>query len=91
MVLTCTGGGSSQRWTVDSVEQVFTTGVTPRTQRQKGLYKFTVISSDIHHFETTLSTVTTAAMNNTMVECNDGLPADTVTIKISGLWTAIDF
>ena len=86
MVLTCTGGGSSQRWSVDSgtVEQVFTTGGTPGTQHQKGLYQFTVIASDVHHFETTLSTVATAAMKNTMVECSDGLPLDTVTIRIAG-------
>ena len=63
---------------------MFTTGGTPGTQHEKGSYQFTVIASDVHHFKTTLSTVATAAMNNTMVECNDRLPADTVTIRIAG-------
>ena len=73
--------------------KVFTTSDTVGTQDQMGLYQFTVLSSDVHYLKTTLSTVATAAMNNTIVECNDGLPVDTVTIRIAGcgLFLAIDF
>ena len=90
MILTCTGEGHAQRWHVVNedggvAEATFLIGQGRGRQHQMGPYQFTLISSTLNHFQSTLTTIATIAMNNTVVECNDDLPPDTVMIRIAGL------
>lgn len=87
LILTCTGVGVTQRWDIgndDRVSYTFTAGNGPGTRYHIGSYQFTLVSSTRNHFQSTLTTFATIVMNNTVVECNDGMPADRVTIRIAG-------
>lgn len=65
-------------------EQVFTRVDSQGIPSVRGSYQFILISTDYEHFESTLLTVVTNAINNTMVECTGSFLRDTTTIKIAG-------
>ena len=89
LILTCTGEGDSLRWNVqnknsDSTEELFIRGQHLGLRRTWNSFTFTLISTDYNHFESTLSTVVTNAVNNTEVECSTSSSRDTVTIRVAG-------
>ena len=86
MILTCTGQGTYQRWTVqNNYDVIFTVTHQPGTQHIFEIYIFTLISSASHHFVSTLSTVATSVSTDVEVECGDVSSIDTVTIRIEGI------
>ena len=89
LILTCTGQGTSQRWhiTVNGVTQItlfFTNSDKLGTQEHRQEYNFTLISTEYDNFISTLSTLVTSAMNNTMAECTGHLGRDSETILLAG-------
>ena len=57
----------------------------PRTIIQ-GPYNFTLVSASNNWFESTVSTVLTPALNNTVAKCADTQSEAEVTIRIAGKW-----
>ena len=48
------------------------------------LYNFTLLSATYNRFESSVSTVLTAALNNTMAKCGDSSETEPVTIRLAG-------
>lgn len=91
LILTCTGQGTSQRWRVtangasqtDSISFLFVQSDELGTQEHQG-YSFTLISTMYDNFISTLSSVVTSTMNNTVAECTGHLSKDSVSILLAG-------
>ena len=91
LILTCTGQGTSQRWHIIAksarsqidVNFLFVKSDKLGTQ-ERGGYNFTLISTVYENFISTLSTVVTSAMNNTIAECTGYFGRDSVTILLAG-------
>ena len=97
LILTCTGQGTSQRWHITAnsalsqidVNFLFVKRDKLGTQ-EHGRYNFTLISSLYETFISTLSTVVTSEMNNTVAECTGHLGRDSATILLAGCSTIIN-
>ena len=95
LILTCIDEGTSQRWNVrnedgDSTEVTFLVGSSQvGTRHTWNLFTWTVISTDHNYFESTLSTVVTNVVNNTVVECSGQMSPATATIRIAGQQTCV--
>ena len=96
LVLTCTGQGASQRWSIMkgglSTQCSFVSDGQPgmlclREIPAAGLHNLTMQlqSTARQHFVSTLSTVTTTSLNSTMIECTTGSSRDMTTILIRGI------
>ena len=87
IVCTCVSQSVSQRWRVKNEgvvtwESVFIRGQPAGTVEMRDPYRFTLISSNINHFESTVSVKATSSINNAVLECAAGSLRDTVTIQI---------
>ena len=91
LMLTCTGQGTSQRWHItggasqinEILNLFFAKSDELGTQERQG-YNFTLISTVYENFISTLSTVVTSAINNTIVECAGHSSRDSATILLAG-------
>ena len=94
LVLACTGRRAIHRWTLETessvspaVHMIYRTGDEPETITVTvpgGLYNFTLVSAAQNQFESTVSTVLTNTMNNTVVECGDSDSEEATIIRIAG-------
>ena len=96
LVLACTGRRAIHRWTLETessvspaVHMVYRIGDEPETITVTvpgGLYiiNFTLVSATQNQFESTVSTVLTNTMNNTVVECGDSDSEEATIIRIAG-------
>ena len=87
-ILTCTGRSSTHRWTLETegsmpIQMTYTAGDMPGTTL-KAPYNFTLLSATHNGFESTVSTVLTTALNNTVAICGGISEVEPVTIKIAG-------
>ena len=86
-VLTCTGQSTTHRWRLEtagsnSIQITYTRGDVLGTTHE-GLYYFTLVSASNNGFESTVSTVLTNAMNNTVAECSDTESKESEAIRIA--------
>ena len=86
-ILTCTGRRPILRWTLETegsepITMAYTRQNVPETSH-KGPYNFTLVSASNDWFESTVSTVLTTVLNNTVAKCGDNTEAE-ITIRIAG-------
>ena len=93
LILTCTAQGTSQRWLVtgsSGQSQIYVNFLFAKSDKlgtqERGGYNFTLISTVYENFISTLSTVVTSAMNNTIAECTGHLGRDSATILLAGCY-----
>ena len=101
LILTCLGQGTSLRWSVvneggsKTLEHTFARrhqlGTQHiQTQDNAAGYNLTLVSTDYHHFESTLSTISTSTLQNTRVECiTSDSSQDRINLKIIGIYILI--
>ena len=86
----CVSQGNLQRWRLKDedgtivINHLFRRGDRPVYQQSQ--FRFTLVSSDYNHFESTASVTATASQNNHVLECAAGLQHDEVTIHITGFF-----
>ena len=96
LVLTCLGQGTALRWSVVNeggltLEHTFARGHQLgtqhiQTQDNAAGYNLTLVSTDYHHFESTLSTISTSTLQNIRVECiTSDSSQDGITLEIIGI------
>ena len=87
LVLTCTGQGTSQRWSITGdaarIDIVFVKSDELGTLEHQG-YNFTLISTVYDNFISILSTAVTIAIKNTIIECTGHSSRDSVTVLLAG-------
>ena len=91
VVYTCVTQSTTLRWHVKkegvvTLESIFSLGQQAGSINVEGPYRFTLISNDNNHIESTVSVVTSSSMHNTVLECGAGSLRDTVTIRIAGYY-----
>ena len=95
LILTCTGQGTSQRWTITDedgagFEVSFSSTSTSDEQRLVSRYfntitfEFALMSVAFSHFQSMISVVVTEEINNTRVECTGRFSRDSVIVMITG-------
>lgn len=87
-ILTCTGHSPTHRWILETegsmpIYMAYTVDDMPGTIH-KAPYNFTLLSATHNWFESTVSTVLTTALNNTVAKCGDISEAEPVAIRIAG-------
>ena len=92
LILTCTGQGPVQRWTISSDENanniLEVTFVSSTSDEQRLIsrnfntisFEFTLMSVASDHIESTVSVVVTEEINNTRVECTGHLSRDSIIV-----------
>ena len=90
VVYTCVSQGSTQRWRIENegyampIELVYRRTEEPGSMSSKSSYRFTLVSTEYSHFESTVAVVIAVSMNNTVLECTGATQRDRVTIQIAG-------
>jgi hypothetical protein len=93
LILTCTGQGTSQRWTIsDEKENIIDVTFTSTSDEQRLIsrifntmtFEFALMSVAFDHFESTISVVVTEEINSTTVECVGRFSRDSVVLMITG-------
>ena len=88
-ILTCIGHRPILRWTLetegmsDPIVMTYIAGQNVPETTHQGPYNFTLVSASNDQFESTVSTVLTTALNNTVAKCGDNTEAE-VTIRLTG-------
>ena len=89
-ILTCTGHRPTHRWTLEiegsqtNAMMTYTAGQSVPGTILQGPYNFTLVSASNNWFESTVSTVLTTALNNTVAKCVDIQSKAEVTIRLTG-------
>ena len=89
MVYTCVSQGPTQRWRIINKDEIYLELVLTRTEEPgivdtRSPYTFTLVSTHLYHFESTVAIIVTASINNTVLECTGGTLRDRVTVRIAG-------
>ena len=90
LVYTCVSIGTSQRWQVQlrsgtSLQNIFFSGDSiGSVQLQGDSFTFRLISTSYNHFESTMTVMASASLDNAIMECTGLTAPDTLTIHIAG-------
>ena len=95
LILTCTGQGPVQRWTITDEDGADIEVSFSRTSDEQRLiscnfntmtFEFALMSVAFDHFESMFSVVVTEEINNTRVECTGRLSRDSIVLTIITGW-----